>query len=128
MDETKTGEAIKNLQTQSAGFLSNLPKVPDLTFVPYDVFRQFVDINTENLRQLYAMLHELNMQKNFSIEMDMGGLKFAVSGNHNKSKDVMKAADLMVDHLSKKFYTRSELKRMAAEIRRTDNDVKKGYN
>jgi len=120
-------DILKDLENRVGEFSKELNKTP-MVFVPYDIFKQAMELNTENLKQLYSMLHEINMEKNFFIDIDMGGIKFQVSGTQANSDNVVKAADKMVEKFSKKFFNKTELKKMVLDTKRKDADVKKGYN
>lgn len=118
---------FSDLRNKMSEFLTEMES-KKTTFVSYEVFKQALEINTENLRELYSMLHEMIMEKNFVIDVDMGGIKFVVSGSNENMENVINAADKMVDKLTKKFYTKSELNKMMKNAKRSDSDVKKGYN
>jgi hypothetical protein len=125
MTEEET-DGLKILTDNLNKLTGELNKNPPI-FVPYEIFRQAMDIQTENLKQLYSMLHELNMEKNFTVEIDMGGIKFVVCGDSQNSQNVVKAADLMVDKFTKKFFTKAELTKLTKEMQKRETDAKKGY-
>lgn len=120
-------DILKDFEKRVGEFSKDLNKIP-MVFVPYDIFKQYTELNTENLKQLYSMLHEINMEKNFFIDIDMGGIKFQVSGAQANSENVVKAADKMVEKFTKKFFNKADLKKLITDTNRKDADVKKGYN
>lgn len=127
MSDCNPETMVTELQNKMDNFINELEtKKP--TYVSYEMFKQALELNTENLRQLYSMLHDLIMEKTFVVDVDMGGIKFIVSGNNDNTDNVIEAANKMVDKLTKKFYTKGELDRMVKNQKRNDSDVKKGYN
>jgi len=96
-------------------------------YVSFELFKQSMELNTENLRQLYSMIHDLNMQKSYSIEIDMGGIKMAITGEQKNSDNVIKAAEKLIDKLTKKFYTRAEIEKLSKQIIGEKTNVEKGY-
>jgi CRISPR/Cas system CSM-associated protein Csm2 small subunit len=114
-------------------FISRAKKQKELlnkfegTYVPLDVFRTTVELSTENMRQLYAMLHEMNMEKGFSMEMDLGGIKFVLAGSEANSENVILAAEKMIELLTSKFYTKNDMEKLMKENKRKDVDEQKSY-
>lgn len=97
-------------------------------YVSMEVFKSAMELNTENMRQLYEMLHDINMEKVFSMEMDLGGIKFILAGSDANSDMVIKAAEKMIELLTSKFFTKHELKKFLDDTKRKEIDGQKIYS
>jgi CRISPR/Cas system CSM-associated protein Csm2 small subunit len=118
-------DGFLNRMKEYGKYLKGTPA--ETQFVSFELFKQTMELNTENLRQLYSMIHDINMQKAYTIELDMGGIKFAISGEHKNSDNVVKAAEKLIDKLTKKFYTKEELQKMSKQLSEGKTSVEKGY-
>lgn len=74
------------------------------------------------------MLHEINMQKSFSMEVDMGGIKMIISGDSQKPDDVIKAANTLIDKFAERIFTKTDIVKYAKELQQKECDEKKGYS
>lgn len=123
-EETEFQNFIKRMQEYS----KTLQQVsPTTQAVSFELFKQSMELNTENLRQLYSMIHDINMTKIYTIELDMGGIKLAITGDQKNSDDVIKSAERLIDKLAEKFYTKEELQKLSKQFSEVKSNVEKGY-
>ena len=77
--------------------------------VPYEIFKQAMDWNTENMRELYAILHELAMTKMFVLEYRVGDVVLSVRCDNGDIEPAVTAIEKMSEKLSKKIFDKERL-------------------
>lgn len=96
-------------------------------FVPYDIFKQAMEWNGENLKEIYSMIHTMNMEKPFSIEMNAGDFGFVVSGTREEADKITQSAKELSDMILQKVFSKNAMKMLVKKGDASCNDPGKSY-
>lgn len=77
--------------------------------VPYEIFKQAMDWNTENMREIYSILHELTMTKLFQLEYKVGDIVLSVQCDKGDIDAAVEAVERMSSKMSKKIFDKERL-------------------
>lgn len=76
-------------------------------FLPYEVFKQYNELLTENMKQLYGMLHSINMTKAVSVEFRLGDMEFCMTGPHQELDKLTEKAETMIKQILNRLTKKS---------------------
>lgn len=99
----------EELSEKSEAFIKKLNETAPL-FVPYEVFKQAMEINGENMKEIYSMMHSINMEKMYTIEMNAGDFGFIISGPSCESEMIVKTAKDLTDSILGKVFSKNAMK------------------
>lgn len=100
----------------------------DMIFVPYDIYKQNLELMTENLRELYEILHDITMEKMFTIDFKIGDLSYTLSGRHEDSDKIIEASEKLAEKILVKILDEKKLENIKNEIRRSKDDSQRSYS
>lgn len=96
-------------------------------FVPYEVFKQSMEIYGENLKEIYSMMHTINMERPFSIEMSAGDFGFIVSGSKEDSAHISRLAQEMTEKILNKVFDKDTMKMLVKKETPRENVRDQNY-
>jgi len=96
-------------------------------FVPYDIFKQAMEWNTENMKVLYDVMHEIASEKTFKVDFTIGEFSFSFSGRYEDSKKIIDSAEKMSCKLANKLLKAERIGMLSKDVKRTTDDSKRLY-
>jgi hypothetical protein len=80
------------------------------SYVPYEIFKMAMDLNTENLKEIYSMMHQINMERPYSIEMKAGDFGFSVTGSREDADKIAATSRELTEIILKKVFSKDAMK------------------
>lgn len=102
--------------------------VKKLKYVPYEIFRQAMEWNTENMKHLYDLMHQLATEQAFRIEFSIGEISFVFTGRHQDSDKIIESAERMVASITKKLLDKERTELISKSTKRNTDDKEKIYS
>jgi len=65
-------------------------------YVPMEVWRLTNEVYLETLRQIYDMLHQMNMDRGFSMDMQIGDVRINLAGDARDRDEIIKKGQEMI--------------------------------
>ena len=96
-------------------------------FLPYEVFKQYNALVTENMKQIYNMLHHITMSKNVVIEFAFGDVNFSMTGPAEDFDKLTEKSEDMVKIILKRLTSKTVIRAIRPEKQETGYDDRKGY-
>ena len=112
---------IQNLQK-----ITDDPNSPPMLFVPFDYFKMYCVLLEESMKELYQVLHEINMYKEFSSELKFGEMTYKISGPKEDTEKLIKASQECFETMAKTLTKIGKAEMYKKEKRKRD-DGNKSY-
>lgn len=97
-------------------------------YVTYDIFKQAMELSTENMKTIYNVLHEIASEKTFSIDFSVGEFNFSISGRHEDADKIIETSEKMANRLSNKLLNCERLGLLNKETKRDNDEHRKSYS
>jgi hypothetical protein len=119
-------KTIGDMAIKNEEYLKKLNEKTPL-FVPYEVFKQAMEVNGENLKEIYSMMHTINMERPYCVEMNAGDFGFSVSGPKEDMEKISKVAQEMTDAILKKVFSKDAMKLLVKKPPEKENVRDQNY-
>jgi hypothetical protein len=127
------GEAPMEAEKAYHEFLSKMKDAAmeinsrEAMFLPYEVFKQYNELVTENMKQIYNMIHGIAMKRNVTIEFELGSMSFAMTGPQDELEKISANTKEMLDLILSRLLKKSVVGTLNITSVKGVTDDKRGY-
>lgn len=102
-------------------------KPKDNNYVTYEVFHAANDITLENMRELYSMIHDLTMEKLFTVDFKIGDINIILSSSSGDKDSLIQTAEKMITDLLTRIERVQKIPDLRKDEQRKKDETDKAF-